>query len=733
MLQSFISESSLEQLLQLLPAPEQSQRKSAIPDLDPRDHKFSWVFENVDYKSWRSNDSRFVLCLSSPLGHHLSQVTSYAVDQEEKANRPVLYCFCSKLKNGEFYKGGQNAEGQNIALASALIYTLLKQIVLLSPIEKRLLIMHNLINSLLQKIFENPPSQNWTENGFDSNDPFKGLHEFLCNTTIEDLLAVFQVILDYAKPQPTLVVLDGIEKAYQGGRFLHLVGVLINDLRRQSSNIKALLAGPTICDITALSQESVFIEYDKERKECLSSLEFENTRYEKITPEQSGSFKWIWTHDEYKRWSISETSRLLYIQGKPGSGKSTLTKYFDSNLPTREPAAKKAIVAKFFYSFREGEPQRSHYNMLLSLLHDILSQEKNFFYHYCQAEYRAHHCSGSKWDYQSLKRIFGSLQDYYSTSKRLYIIIDAVDESEEADRHDILNLLYDLCSNTKYCVVKIFIASRPVTQLEARRDQFLNFIRLQDETTLDISNFANSLLHGLDLTRATAYMIENAQGVFLWVKLVGKELLRFHEDGYSEHDIFLMLKQLPTELEEFYGLMLDKMRTNKSCLSYGLKMFRFIMFARRPLRVEELLHSLGIPDNIEPDSISNLTDEIFEQRVPLSERIIVSCGGNFLEIKERNDGHRVVQVIHQTALEFLRDPHGVVSKSEFRIDEEHAHMFIATTCSRYIMLCAASTSQREGLPDLEHWSSNHYDYYAKYLNKRPLAFYASNHLEYHVN
>ncbi|KAK4082913.1 uncharacterized protein Triagg1_1803 [Trichoderma aggressivum f. europaeum] len=733
MLQSFISESSLEQLLQLLPALKQSQRKSAIPDLDPRDPKYSWVFENIDYKSWRSNDSRFILCLSSPLGHHLSQVTSYIVGQEEKANHPILYYFCSQITDDEVNDGDQTVEGQNIELASALIYTLLKQIILLSPVEKRLLIMRSFFNALLQKVFEKKPNQNWTQHGFDDNDLSKSLGDLLDNTATEDHLAGFQLTLDYAKPQPTLIILDGIEKAYQGGRFLHLIGVLINDLRRQSSAIKALLVGPTICDITALSQESVFIEYDKELKECLSSLQFENTRYEKIAPEQSGSFEWLWAHDEYKRWSNSETSRLLYIQGKPGSGKSTLAKYFDSNLPTREPAAKKAIVAKFFYSFREGEPQRSHYSMLLSLLHDILYQEKPFFYHHCQAEYRAHRCSGAKWDYQSLKRILVSLQNYYSTPKRIYVIIDAVDESEETDRRDILNLLYNLCSNIKYCVVKIFIASRPVTQLEARRDQFLNFIRLQDETTLDISNFANSLLQGLDLTRAIAYILENAQGIFLWVKLVGEELLRFHEDGYSEHDIFVMLKQLPTELEELYELMLDKMRKNKSSLSYGLKMFRFILFARRPLRVNELLHSLAIPDNTESTLISNLTDEIFEERVPLSERIIVSCGGNFIEIKQRNDGHRVVQIIHQTALEFLRDPHGAVSKTEFRIDEELAHMFIATTCIRYLMLCAAHTSQRVGVPGSEYRIANHYDDLAEYLDKRPLAFYASHHLEYHAN
>ncbi|KAL7963435.1 putative kinesin [Trichoderma compactum] len=733
LLRTFISESSLEQLLPLLPVLEQSQRKSAIPSLDPEDPEFSWVFRNVDYVSWRSNNSHLVLCLSSPLAHHLSQISSYLVDQEERAKRPVLYCFCSQGTNGEFGQGDQDVKSQNIEHASALIYTLLEQVTHFSPIEKRILIIRYFLNEVLRRIFMRNISQSWKHNGFHDKDLPSGLGYLLASTTVtEDILAVFQLTLHYAKPQPAFIVFDGIEMGYQGGPFLHLIGVLINAFRRQSSNMKALIAGPTLCDITALSRESVFIEHDKERKECLSSLQFENTRYGKISPEHRGSFDWIWTHDEYKSWSISETSRLLYVQGKPGSGKSTLTKYFDSNLQTKEAAAKQAIVAKFFYSFREGELQRSHYNMLLSLLYDILYQEEAFFYHHCQTEYRTHRCSGVKWDYTSLKRVLRSLQDYRSTSKRFYLIIDAVDESEESDRRNILNLLYDLCSNMEYCVVKIFIASRPVTQLEARRDEFLNFIRLQDETTHDISNFANSLLEGLDLTRAIAYMIDNAQGVFLWVKLVGEELLRFYEDGYSEHDIFTMLQQLPTELEELYALMLERMRDKKVCLSYGLKMLRFILFAQRPLRVDELLHSLGIPDDVESHSTFSISDESFEKRVPKSERIIISGGGNFLEIQPRNDGQRVVQVIHQTALEFFRDPHGVVSKSEFYIAEKYAHMCIATTCTRYLMVCAANTSLRAGLPDSERWIPNHYEYYAKYLDKRPLTIYAFRFLKYHT-
>ena len=383
--------------------------------------------------------------------------------------------------------------------------------------------------------------------------------------------------------------------------------------------------------------------------DCLASLRFDNTRYKKISPQYKGSFEWIWVHDEYKNWCTPDASRLLYIQGKPGSGKSTITKYFSNHLLERERAAKSAIIAKFFYSYREGELQRSHYSMFQSILYDILYEDEAFFYHRFQTEYRAQCRDGHlvTWDYASLKTVLKSLQDH-SLAKPLYLIIDALDESENNDRRDILDLLFKLCSETKYCIIKIFIASRPLGQLELCRTQFHNFIRLQDNTKADISSFALSFLNRLSLIRrlvqAREYIVENAQGVFLWVELVGKELLACEESGYSEEDIIEFLKCLPKELETFYELMLERMTTKKSNLRNlrnlqdlrnhrdlqdGIKMFRLVLWARRPLTVDELLHALGIPDN--PDT-RFIPDDSFQIPIP-PERRIISCGGNFLVIR----------------------------------------------------------------------------------------------------
>lgn len=376
-------------------------------------------------------------------------------------------------------------------------------------------------------------------------------------------------------------------------------------------------------------------------EECLATLSFENTRFRNILKEHKGSFAWLWTHSQYKKWSTSPASQLLYIEGKPGSGKSTLTRYFNDHLLELEPTARSAIVAKFFYSDREGELQKSHRSMLQSILYDILDQDEVFFYHRFQTEYRLlvaererGHDDLTEWDYESLKTLLSSLSNH-SPRKRLYLIIDAVDESDDGDRRDILNLLFDLCLNTNYCVVKAFIASRPVSQSKRSISKFHNIITLQDETKSDISRFASSFLKELEFTgfldQAMEYIVEKAQGVFLWVQLVKKELLAYDEAGLcTERDVFEFLKSLPTELEEFYKRMLDKIGRKGAELEYGLKMLRFVLFACRPLMVSELLHTLPIRDSSDVEFTAS--DESFRKNVP-PERLIIHCGGNFLEIK----------------------------------------------------------------------------------------------------
>jgi ankyrin repeat domain-containing protein 50 len=469
--------------------------------------------------------------------------------------------------------------------------------------------------------------------------------------------------------------------------------------------------------------------------------------------------EWLWTHKQYEEWSASGVSRTLYFQGKPGSGKSTLTKYFKDNLLEREPNANSAIVADFFYSYREGERQTSHHNMLQSILYDILDQDESFFYHF-QSKYRNHRKLSQgflvEWTYDSLKDVLSSLGDHHQT-ERLYLVIDAVDESDNEDRRDILKRLFDLCSRSKYCVFKIFVASRPVPELDHRISNIQhNSIKLQDETEPEIKKFACSFL-GPDLgftggllQKATTYILDHAQGVFLWVGLVRKELLPYAEGGYRKKEIFEQLKKLPTELEDFYEHILRKIEQGSPRdIRDGKRMFQLALFARRSLTVAEFQHALAIEDEPNAEFVSSDDGSFEDKLIQGIDKRIIQCGGNFLEIKGFDGtfsktlaatislilsaGNDSVQVMHQTVREFFLRPDGYVARSTLRMSETDAHVGISITCIRYLMLCAANAELANKLPNIRSWALEHFECYAQYLNEKPLMNYAMDHLKHHID
>jgi len=295
-------------------------------------------------------------------------------------------------------------------------------------------------------------------------------------------------------------------------------------------------------------------------------------------------------------------------------------------------------VASFFYSYREGELQTDHSNMLRSILYDILTQNETFFFHF-QTYYRQALQPGTRlqWPYKSLKSILKSIGEH-PTEERLYLIIDAMDESDDTDRRNIIQLLRQICLGKTSCKMKIFLTSRPVAGLSHRSTE-TKLIRLQDENEQDILNFARSFL-GPELElpsdilhQATDYIVTHAQGVFIWVHLVKQVLLSYSECGATKKEIFDYLKSIPTELKDFYKRIVKELeRREQRDIEDGKKMFRLVLFAYRPLSLEEFRHALAIPDDLHAEFLP--CDRSFEAELILGiSKRIIHCGGNFLEVK----------------------------------------------------------------------------------------------------
>ena len=318
-------------------------------------------------------------------------------------------------------------------------------------------------------------------------------------------------------------------------------------------------------------------------------------------------------------------------------------KYFQRSLSEREPHNRQA-VASFYYSYREGEKQTNHSNMLRSVLYDVLEQKQEFFYHF-QPYYRevSKGVEHPEWCYESLQAILLSVAKNHPLSERLYLIVDAMDESDDSERANVIKLLRELCAARGACIVKVFVASRPIAGLSGHPTKDQRMIRLQDVNYSDILKFTASFLGSpaLDLPPSIAdlavkYITENAQGVFIWVDLVKKEILQYAADGYTKNQIFHFLKSLPTELEGIYKRILMRLEGGKGRnVEDGQKMLQFVLFSYRPLGLDELGQALAIRDNTDSELLS---DELFEGDLIYGiEKRIISCAGNFLEIKARGD------------------------------------------------------------------------------------------------
>ncbi|KAF8248467.1 hypothetical protein K440DRAFT_600018 [Wilcoxina mikolae CBS 423.85] len=563
----------------------------------------------------------------------------------------------------------------------------------------------------------------------------------------EDLWSSLLAAARFSRYPDLVLIIDGID-CIEDQTHAFVSG--INDFQQRyqdqdgSRKIKVLLTSGTQCEhvVKPLLEGVPWIKYDAERQEYLYGLRFDNTRYDKIGDEYKGTLEWIWSHEQYRRWSSLESSALLYLEGKIGSGKSTLTRYLKDHLLEREAPAKSAVIASYFYSSREGSSQISHYNMLRSILYDVLDQDEFFFYHF-QSEYRQYkaflrllgsgrgHDQLIQWHYQSLQRILRSIRDHQE-NKRLYLIIDAVDESGNEDRHNILKLLFELCSNRSGpTTIKVFVASRPVVELEVLISATHNVIRMQDMNGPGIQQFVYSFcqeLHlSVSLTRQIAeYILENAQGMFLWVHLVRSELIRYIELGLSKRHIFEFLTSLPMELEVTYIRVLRDIEQRASTLT--VKLFEWVLFAQKRLRVCELQHALAISDSSEtPWSVPS--EEYFNDGLIMNmERRIIYEGGNLLELKGREEP--IVQLIHQTVREFFLREDGYIANSSLRVDRRDSHLRITVTCLRYLTF--VSSSQHTALP-VESWTATNFEAYILYLERRPLILYALRHLREHMN
>jgi hypothetical protein len=225
----------------------------------------------------------------------------------------------------------------------------------------------------------------------------------------------------------------------------------------------------------------------------------------------------------------------------------------------------------------------------------------------------------------------------------IYLIVDAMDESACTDRADIIQFLHELSApafDNGGCVVNIFLASRPINEIQFSNWPGRRVISLQEMNRGDIERYTHTLLQNEDFNSVNPevkeeiekYILTFSDGVFIWVYLVLKELAEEAMNGSRRSTLISFLKSLPKSLESLYDCMLQRLARNKGqARMNGNQILQFCLFSGRAMALVDLKHALGIPGLAE-DKEPNY--KLWTSEIPGDIRkMLTHCVGGFVDVK----------------------------------------------------------------------------------------------------
>ncbi|KAH6703070.1 hypothetical protein BKA61DRAFT_528255 [Leptodontidium sp. MPI-SDFR-AT-0119] len=395
-------------------------------------------------------------------------------------------------------------------------------------------------------------------------------------------------------------------------------------------------------------KENAFRRLKKKIQKSLTDLRITDPREDKKRIEETkggllrDSYQWILEHPDFQQWRDDTQSRLLWIKGDPGKGKTMLISgILDEMSPSTKLRDKQATTLLSYFFCQATDDRINNASAALRGLIYLLIDQRPLLISHVRKKYdhagKALFEDANAW--VALSEVFRSiLQD--SSLETIYLIIDALDECK-ADLDKLLDLISQTASISPR--VKWIVSSRNEPNIEAR----LRLDHTQTRFSLELNeeHVSRSVQVFIDFKVAKLRLIEDdtslqqtvrgqiyakANGTFLWAALVIKEL-----ESVESWDVLDVLQDMPPELEPLYDRMLCQVeQLQRRDPEFCRRVLSSITLAYRPLHLLEL----GALSDLPPQISSNL-DKVVK---------VVSKCGSFLTVR-----HNRAYFIHQSAKDFL--------------------------------------------------------------------------------
>ncbi|KAI0873370.1 heterokaryon incompatibility protein-domain-containing protein [Hypoxylon argillaceum] len=459
---------------------------------------------------------------------------------------------------------------------------------------------------------------------------------------------------------------------------------------------------------------------------CLRSLWFPsiNTRRLNLEKPADQTCLWLFEHEVYQNWFMhrnrDKDGGLLWLKGKPGTGKSVLMKEaFRRAVLGQEKSD--YCTAAFFFNAKGDELENSPFGLFRSLLYQLLPRNPKHLERFRKLwDERNLGCSenGQKsdpWQEQELRFFFKSIF-MYRKDLRIIIFIDALDECEYNSIRSQVRFWRQVTwsANIKEPHLNVCISMRsvPVVTLVDFQEIVVERYNSHDIAKYVTERFTLSIADEEPQWEILKdKVLRKSAGVFLWVVLVVDDVLRAWDDGESVQSLLKQLDIVPEELENLFSTMLSSI--NESTRAFTIRFFQWAVLATRPLRLHEWHHIMAFIRLPAPSSLHNWRkslyftrddDQLEKQIRSISKGLIqvstrggevenesletlsVCAGAGSLDIEYGET--RIVEVIHQSVRDFFLKGNGFSTVFPgLRLNSVgDGHLSIMSTCLDYISI-----------------------------------------------
>lgn len=375
-----------------------------------------------------------------------------------------------------------------------------------------------------------------------------------------------------------------------------------------------------------------------------------------------GSCEWLINHECYQSWKTSPDPAFLWLQGRPGAGKSVLSSHIVDDLRSQ------ALDCCFFF-FQARDTVKSTVTRCLqsmawqmAMLHlEILDKMRDMITE------RRDNMTNSSESRSVWQRIFLAGILKVKPRKRQFWVIDAMDECTGSSDMTVF-----LTRIQEHWPLSVLVTSRDAAENHRRgtsRKITIESHAISEQDSLqDISLLLEADLPYLPCLASDRWptpeklaseILERSAGCFLWASLVCSELSQVT----SEREITEVMNSIPSDMDALYCDILARMETARFGKETTKAILAWATYAFRPLHLAEM--QTAIEMDIE-DKISDV------------QRVISRCCGSLLYV----DKYDKVQLVHLTAREFLTRGG---TESEFVLTTTCAHGRLALACLNFLL------------------------------------------------